>query len=406
MYRAYHTVVLDGLMTERKLFFDATLQSPKYQIMNPSLSLTFGKAGTFTFELPYDNGEYEKFIELVSYVDLYREDEIIFSGRVLSQSKAFNNVYTITCEGCLALLNDALAISLNGTPLESLSGTTIEDFMERLLSVYNINVDGYKNFSVGTVVDNKLNEAFGVTFSRYSTIMSILDAFTEQYDGYFQADKTPDGRFELSYYQNHNTMAVIENPDMSNPNQSIDFGKNLLDLTQETNTDAIASKLVAEGGNELPPVEVEDDAVKAKYGMITKYVSFNDITSVSNLTNVATQYLAEINAPSLTINASAVDLAKAGSNINFFKIGQLIRVRSKVHGLDEEFIIQTYDLNLLDPASSSISLGKSKTGYISRSKKSEINIYNEINNIKYEGGGADVEPMTDADIDAAIRGLL
>lgn len=407
MYRAYHTLMLGGMPSGPYLFFDALLQSPQYQIMEPTLQGVFGKAGTFSFKVPLDNNQYDQFVELISYIDLYREKDLIFSGRILSLSKGFDNVYNVVCEGCLAIFNDTLALAQDGTPaiavVDGTAGTSgsVAGWMRKVINLHNYNyrdpnnngklkaTDGYKAFELGHVYADKINDIYYVTFSEYSTIMSVLEAFSDKYGGYFQATKEGDV-FKLSYYQNHNTLALLDFPEMGNPNQVIDFGRNLLDLTQETNTDSLATVVIAEGAvinPQLDPdtrykVTVSNQDLLDKFGTIVRHVCFDEIEDLNTLKKIANQYLKEVSAPTVTINASAIDLAKAGSDINHFQVGQLVRVRSKIHGLDEELVVQSYDLNILDPTSSQITLGNEKLGFVSRSKKSERNIYNEINNVR------------------------
>ena len=66
-----------------QIFFNAGISDDALTLAEAKLDLEVGKAGSFTFKIYPTNIGYNYFQKFKSYVSLYREDRLIFSGRVL-----------------------------------------------------------------------------------------------------------------------------------------------------------------------------------------------------------------------------------------------------------------------------------------------------------------------------------
>jgi hypothetical protein len=65
-----------------------------------------------------------------------------------------------------------------------------------------------------------------------------------------------------------------------------------------------------------------------------------------------------------TLELSAVDLSLIDKSIDSFRVGDTVRVRSKPHGVDDNFLLTERRMNLLKPTSDSIVLGKSSASMV------------------------------------------
>ena len=85
---------------------------------------------------------------------------------------------------------------------------------------------------------------------------------------------------------------------------------------------------------------------------------WDDITEPANLLTAAQQWLNQNKLIVTALELTAIDLSKLDKNINSFHIGDVLRVRSKPHGVDDDYKITEYKPNFLNPAGDRVVLGK------------------------------------------------
>lgn len=413
MFYAYHTKYINGVGSP-KLFFVSDFYSENYVIDNPILKTELGKAGSFSFVVPTSNVEYDNFDDLISYIDLYRVNngarELLFSGRVFSHSKDFYNRLNVTCEGLFAVFNDSVQFPVQVT------GITLRNLLSSFLTQHNSSVDDYKKVYLGniTVTDEYLTRLFENTVYTINRLNDVV----ESYGGYMSVRKNEeDGLLYLDYYAEYTEKS----------GQTINFGENLLDITQESNIDNFITVIVPYGARltasdgsyynvDISSVNggkkyLENTELIKKYGRIVGTAEWPDVTQPSNLKTKALKYINSVsNSPSVTINVTAVDMAKANSDINYFKVGQNILIISQIHNIARYILATSQELHLLDPANNRMSLGDTYSGFISQTKNQANSNYSSIVNqstilndlsVRVEniatGGG--VEPISDSEID-------
>jgi hypothetical protein len=94
-----------------------------------------------------------------------------------------------------------------------------------------------------------------------------------------------------------------------------------------------------------------------RYGYIEYQYSNDDITLPKNMLTKACQALNNLISPVTTIDISAVDLALYMDGYDHLEVGQAVRIRSNFHNTDEYLMVESIDLDLLDPSSTSYTLG-------------------------------------------------
>ena len=357
MYRAY---------LNDSLFFDTSANANNLKLISADLNLQAGQAGTFTFTVAPDNVAYNSFEKLTSYVDVYRDTVQLFSGRVIEITEDFTLVRTITCEGLLAVLADSVF-------RPATYNVTLQELVQAMIDSHNSQVEASKQLTIGTITIE--DEYVYRAYEGYETTISRLMDLVDSYGGYMTVTKQQDGTL---YFDWREQIAGLNS-------QGIDFGQNMIDLTQEEsatdivtilvplgaevqNADGTQSRLTIANVNGGLDYIVNDDGV-AEFGQVVGVQVWDDVTVDSILKSKAETWLDAQVQNRVSINVNAVDLAYANSMIDYFMIGQTIPVKSAVHGVDQNFVALEQSLNLLDPSQDRMVLGTTSAGYINTISK-------------------------------------
>lgn len=354
-------------------------------LSSAKVSIAAGTAGSLEFVVPPSNAHYDTFTKLKSYIDLYRGSDLIFSGRVINEAKNFQGLSTVTCEGLLAVFNDSYF-----TP-QVYSSITLSNLVTAMLTSHNSQVGSDKQISLGTmtVADDYVYRAY----EDYELTIDRLKDLVDSYGGYMSVRKT-NGALYLDWVDEFTTVSQ----------QSIDFGENLIDLTQESSADEIITVLVplgaeiedSNGNRSRLTVEsvnngnvyIENATGIAEFGRVVGIQTWDDVTIPSNLLAKGTAYLADKIRSRVTINVKAVDMAKAGSSINYFKVGEKIQVSAALFGVNQQLVCMSQSLDLMNPAQNQMVLGDTQVGYVGKmqSEQSAINRTVNVINNNYASG--------------------
>lgn len=349
-----------------QIFFSTSSADDSLKLTTADLDLITGQAGTFTFTVPPDNVAFDRFTKFSSYVDVYRDTELVFSGRVLEDGKNFSTEQTIMCEGLLAILNDTIF-------RPQTINDTLQNLVEIIIDEHNSQVSADKQITIGTITveDEYVYRAYETIESSWSRLADLV----ESYGGFLQLVKTQ-GVLYLNWwaeYEQTNT-------------QTIDFGSNILDITQTSSGADIVTVLVPQGAE----IENEDgtktrvgiadvnggldyimnaEAV-TEFGIIVGTEIWDDVTMPAILKSKAQTWLSDIARNRVSINLSVVDLSAVSQDIEHFTIGQKVVVTSLPHGINgQTFMVQERHLNLLDPTQNDMSLGQEVVGYVGKTNR-------------------------------------
>lgn len=335
---------------------DTTISDPFQTVIsvtNGTATVDVTEGTTYTY-----NGT-DRFLDLnllTDYVTVYRDDDLIFSGRVYSVKKQFDTQLVVTCEGLLAVLNDSIfrPVTYSGT---------LHGLVTELLNSHNSQVGSDKQISVGnlTIDDSNIYRAYEV----YQTTISRFQDLQNSFGGFINIRKESDGLyFDWTEYE-------------TGSSQRIDFKENLLDVNVTEDANDKITRLIPLGAvqtdgskltiksvnNGLDYVEADFDKV-AKYGIVTAVHEWEDVTEPANLLTKGTAYLNALLEDKVTIKVTAVDLADAGYSVDSFKVGNLLKVVSSAHEIDNWFSCTAQTLDLLHPANNRLTLGTAAIGYV------------------------------------------
>ena len=355
-----YRVVLDEI-------FD--IHTPDNPLLNPSVELEMNAAGSFTFTLPPGHPAWNMVKVLDTTIDVYEDNELIFTGRVANIDKNWNNERVIECEGALAYFNDSIHRSMKwGTPLPIASeDPEVHNFLKDILDNHNVfvGVDNEKrHIHIGHIY------VFPELVTREVDCETTLDILTrmciDTNGGYFMVRKDPtDHKLYLDWLKDFTQES----------DQPAQFGLNLLNFDAGLHAEDICTGVLARGaevdGNKLTlsSVELVDEetypdldvdhyvdnnsdilwyrkGVEA-YGQVVQVRDFSDAQIAwkdqhgqivdNSLFEVARQWLEQKNQRIETIEVEVAELGWLEDGYPTLRLGQIVKLNDAPHmtGLPE-----------------------------------------------------------------------
>ena len=336
-------------------------------VIDPHLDIELNSAGTLEFTLPVENDLWGVPQVFQDDVEVYEDGKVIFFGRPLQITRDWNNQKKVVCEGALAFFNDSIQRT---NEIKLSQHKTLEWFFRDLISKHNAQVDDFptigsispKHFEVGTIdIPNK--EKYVYRKTDYQTTLECLQQMCLDTDGgYFITRREYD---DYGNYTNYidwvETMPVYSD-------QPVQFGVNLLDITQDINGADICTVLMPlgnenctlsnyrswdpyAGGNMYQGVghvahsdEIYYQPGLELYGRVVQHKTWNDYSegNENGLWMKAAEWLKKKNEYIPTIEVDAADLHYIdkykidGEPIyGVFMLGMEVQVISAPHGLTE-----------------------------------------------------------------------
>lgn len=368
-----YTILIDG-----NPLYAPNLANEGYGVIEPKLTMELNKAGSLEFTVPPDNLQYDNIKKLKSIVQVFDENEEIFRGRILHDEKDFYNRRAVYCEGDLSFLLDSIQ------RVYDYQGT-LEGLFRQYISNHNSQVESTKDFTVGQVTVTDKNDYVHYSSSEYpNTLDEISAKLIETHGGYIRTRLENGVRYidYISDYTNINS-------------QVIEFGVNMLDITEYISADDVftvliplgaeddkGAKLTIKSVNNNKDYLVNDTAVSL-FGYIWKINEWEDVTVASNLKTKGQAFLDNGVSMAVTLTLKAVDLHLMNVFTERIHLGDYVRVLSPPHGLDKYFQCSTIELDLTNPSNSEYSFGvnlKAMTDNQVDASKGASNIEEKITN--------------------------
>lgn len=326
-----------------------------YDLMELKATRSLEKAGTATIKLPPDHPAFNIFVSFRTVVTIYRDDRLIFRGRALYPEDDFYNCRTITCEGERCFLRDAV---LQPYIYQDTPAAIFAD----IINHYNAQVDGFKQFVVGEITATDPNNYVRLESESPEQVADVIDALVKRVGGYITFTTNDAGRRVINWYGDLDRRS----------GQVIEFGENLLDFARSgansdpatvlwpygAKDDTTGEYVTISSVNGGVPYIMDEEAVALR-GLIAQIVFWDDVTVPANLLTKARQHLATSKLLITTLDLSAVDLSVLDKDIDTFDVGDQVQVVSRPHYVDELFLLQDREYNLLDDGQDHVTLGKS-----------------------------------------------
>lgn len=346
------------------------LFSSSRTVSNPKLVLEIGKAGSLEFSIPSVNPISSEFVPLKTKVRVEVDGEELLDGRVLTKSKDFWNTRKITCEGNLAYLVDSVQKG------EKFEGKT-HDLFKQIIRNHNKRVEEDKRFVVGTIgIENRdvyiagqSDEIYedletnrfnykqiainGVTNS-WPTSFDYIDSCLIQYCGGYLRTRKVNGKTYIDLILDYGNTNIPE----------IQFGVNLLDLTEETSIDELFTVLIPLGDNNLDISSVNngsdeliDETGVARYGRIVKTHVFSGVSNAQTLLENGRRFLSnQSNIPS-TFSVKAIDIHFINPDIKSIHCGDRVHIDSAPHGILDFMTCTRIEYDLENPENTVYTFG-------------------------------------------------
>lgn len=347
----------------------------------PKLTLEMGKAGSLTFQIPPNNKYYNALAQLTTVVTVEMDDAEIFRGRVLTNNRNFNNIRTIYCEGDLAYLVDSVQKA------EKYEGKAHALF-HNIISAHNARVEASKRFTVGNITvedrdvlltgksDNITDAETGKFDYKQIAVNAIADEWRNTFDFIETCLIDYTGGYLRTRRQNGTTYIDLVTDYGSTAVQEIEFGKNMLDLTEEVSAEDVFTVLIPLGDENLTiesvnngSDELVDTAAVARYGRIVKTHVFDSVNNAETLLENGERYLASnVNVP-VTLTVKAVDMHLVDPDASPIHVGDKVHVTSSPHGMADQLTCTKIEYDMENPANNTYTFGSPKQSLTERYRK-------------------------------------
>lgn len=347
---------------------------PGYQVRDAKAELKVSDPGSLTFTIDADHPNAGQLKKLAGVVELAEDGDIIYRGRIIRETRGFDNEKEIETEGLLACLYDSVIppfsfpsdVALDPAyQTAAASGNVVDYFLGWLLEKHNAAVGPEQQIHKGTVTVTDPNNYISRSAQDYA---STWDTINDKLVG------SSLGGYLLVRYENDGTYVDYLSTLTATNAQPVEFGENLLDFTDQTDGTGIFTRIIPLGSegldiSGLPDGAIDADLVKdgnaiystagvTAYGTITRVETWDDVTVAANLrTKAAASLRAAGTIRQITV--SAIDLHLDG--FQSFRLGRMTTVTSAPHGFSEAFPLVELDIDVLDPANTEITLGRTTT---------------------------------------------
>lgn len=354
-------------------------------VIKPKLKEKVNSAGELEYIIPYDDEFFYDYEEKVTLVEVKYAKRTEFKGILAESTKMFDSSKKVIFEGELTYLNNVLY------PPYSFAGD-YDEYFRNFIDYYNSKVDDSRKMIVGRVTMTDSNHYIVRSSESYQSIWKEINDKILDYGGYIK----------LRYVDGVRYIDLLaESGDTTK--QKIEFGVNLLDLEDYIDSNDVVTAILPLGASKSDCDEKEDDVERTfttdkldiasvndgnifiespmieKYGRIEAVENWDDVTVPSNLKSKAEKKLSELILSNKTITAKAVDLHFSSEDIPYFKIGDVIPIVSKPHGIDTTAILTERTRNLNNPVEDTFTLGTEKKT-LSSSVNDSNNATSEIEN--------------------------
>lgn len=368
------------IYADATLIYDSTIED--YKLGKGQITLETNRSGAFVFSVYPDHFYYDHFIQLRTVITVYRSGKIVFRGRILNDVTDYWNNKVITCEGEMGFLQDSIIrpFTFSGTP---------EELFTKFIEEHNAQVDGFKQFKVGTVTVIDPNDYIARSNSEYESALTNLTSrlIEDSLGGYFYITHGDDGTDPtptINYLADFSKIST----------QAVEFGVNLKKYTKTVKAEDIATAIIplgAELDDNNPDTEdprltiadvndgvdfVYDSPAVDLYGWITKVVVWDDVTDASNLKAKAEEYLSNVIKRIITIELNAIDLHLLDRTIESFAVGDYIRVISTPHNFNAIMLCNKQTIDLLKPENDSLILGNTYSVFTELNNKQSSSFQN------------------------------
>ena len=366
------------IYADKKLTYDSRLED--YDLAGLTTTTGVNKGGTASIVMPPEHPAYSRYTEYKTIVEIYRDGDLRFRGRVLYPIDDFTNQRTIVCEGELCFFQDAVVRPYVYQDAPAAVFTA-------LVETYNSQVEPVKQFKVGTITVTDANDYIRVESESAESVLDTINKLLERCGGQIVFTTDANGDRVVNWYASTGYRS----------SQTIEFGANLLNFTRNGANTALATAILPYGAKDEETGQrvtiesvndgvdyIQDDEAVALRGFIIKSVYWDDVTVPANLLKKAQAWLAQNRLIISSLELTALDLSHVDKTIDSFLVGDTIRVKSRPHRVDDDFMLTELTEDWLNPANSTITLGKDRTSLIGADVAGDDKSRNDLHTVEHQ----------------------
>lgn len=384
------------------------IHSEKTDIKNAKLSSgkitqAINNISSFDFTILPNNIAFTHITQFLSkiYVLNTKTGKYVFKGRVLNIDPKMDTKgaisKSVTCEDRLAYLCDSIQPYTKEQKWATDDASTgLYKYIAYLLDNHNKQVEEEKRIYPGIIngptltSDNSVDK--GTNYE--TTFDCIKSKIVDTFGGEIQLREVEDKLF-LDYVDKIGYEKSTK----------IEIGKNQKSLEKSAKFDNVFTRIIPlgaklknrdENGNETESEERltiasvnngiiwMDTSEVTNLGVITKTVTFDNITDPTNLFRKAEEYIKEENKVAESYKLSTVDLSLINSNYDEFELGNTHEVKNRLLQIDKKLRIIKKSIDICKPTSSTFEVGDTMTTLsdITKDKTKDITaILQQITNI-------------------------
>ena len=224
------------IVTQYRIFCDDYVlydsQLNEFQLKDPVLKQELNAVDELTFTIYPNHPYFNNISKLSSEIKAYRDNDMIFKGRVISSELGFRNEKKIVCEGVLAFLLDTIIRPFDFPNDEQFSDfdpdkyNAIEYFLNWILNCHNSQAKDFQKIQLGNVTVTDPNNYLSRSSIEYLNSWEVINSrLLKSYGGYLVL-KEVDGKNILDYLEDF-TSDGIKTGNKLVCTQKIEFGANL-----------------------------------------------------------------------------------------------------------------------------------------------------------------------------------
>ncbi len=345
-------IYVDGL-----LFYHPSISS--LTITQCSLTEDADAIDSVKLSAPKDHPYINSIKPITSLITLKKDKKIVFVGRAIDDGSDFYNTHAWSLESCLSFLKDTRQ------PPFDYQGD-IKGLLELLLDKHNSHVEDRKKFTLGTITVKDSNDYVHYSSSEYLTTMdAIKQKLIETHGGYLRT-RYEDDKILLDYLADFDEASL----------QSVEYGKNLLDVSIDRDASARVSALipfgavvtegqsVGEASTRLDITSVNGDVnyvfdqkTVDEIGWIWTTETWDDVTLPENLLKKAQARLTELKDGIISMELSIIDESEAGADISDIHAREYVFCKSDEHGINGRYLVLSRTIDFLNPSQDKITIG-------------------------------------------------
>lgn len=365
-------------------------------IHTPKLTLEMGKAGSFQFGLPPTNRYYDSLRQLRTIITVEYDDVEIFRGRVLTINRGFNKIRDIYCEGDLAYLVDSVQKG------EKYEGTTHELF-RKIIQNHNARMEASKQFVVGNIGienreiiitgqdediqsedDDNKDRRKSFDWFKQIAINGMVDEWSTTFDYIQNTIIDYCGGYLRTRHVGNTTYIDLLQDYTGTSIQKIEFGTNLIDLTEEVKAEDVYTVLIPLGDENLTISGLDDfdesriskvgDELRDKtaislYGRIVKTHVFDNVNKAETLLTNARRLMDSHENMPITFTVKAVDMHMVDESAGAIYVGDRVYVNSLPHDIRQYLTCTKIEYDFDNHANDTYTFGNPKQTMTERYKK-------------------------------------